>query len=64
MGEKIAWCGVGSLGRPIVGRLIDAGYVPILYDVRDGATGGFGDNATTAATPADAARQADKGRYD
>lgn len=60
MGEKIAWCGVGSLGRPIVERLIDAGHVPILYDVRDGATDGFGDNASTAATPADAARRADK----
>ena len=56
---RIAWCGIGKLGRPIVRRLIDAGAKPILYDLRHEARDGFGPEADVASTAADAARNAD-----
>lgn len=56
---RVAWCGVGTLGTPIVHRLIEAGLAPTLYDVRPEATEGFGVGATVAATPGEAARAAD-----
>ncbi|MCZ6603620.1 MAG: NAD(P)-dependent oxidoreductase [Alphaproteobacteria bacterium] len=56
--ETIAWCGVGTLGRPIVRRLADAGIAPILYDVRAEATAGLDGVGRAAATPAEAASEA------
>ncbi len=53
--ERVAWCGVGTLGKPMVRRLIDAGMRPVLYDPRPEATADFAGVADIAGSAAAAA---------
>ncbi|GAB5467519.1 MAG: NAD(P)-dependent oxidoreductase [Rhodospirillales bacterium] len=56
---RLAWLGVGSLGRPMAGRLIAAGIRPILFDVRPETLQELGERAELAGSVAEAAAAAD-----
>jgi 3-hydroxyisobutyrate dehydrogenase len=58
--KTIAVLGVGRMGAPMAGHLVDAGHEVRVYDVAPGAVVGLVERGATAATsPADAARGAD-----
>ncbi|MGI9478550.1 MAG: NAD(P)-dependent oxidoreductase [Hyphomicrobiaceae bacterium] len=49
---KLGFIGIGDMGRPMSGRLLDAGFPLVVYDVRDEATTPLGERgATIAASP-------------
>ncbi len=56
MSETFGFIGLGNMGRPMAGRLIDAGHSLVVYDVRDSAVDHFvGRGAERASSPADLA---------
>ncbi len=57
--NRIAWIGIGNLGRPMVGRLIAAGIRPLLYDTSPDALARFAGQADIAESAAAAAAGAD-----
>ena len=49
---KLGFIGIGDMGRPMSGRLLDAGFPLVVYDVRDEATTALGERgATIVASP-------------
>ncbi len=60
MAQSIGFIGLGNMGNPMVGRLMDAGHALIVHDVRAEFVAAFtARGATAAASPADLANQAD-----
>ena len=62
MGDKakIAWIGLGKMGQPMAGNLVQKGYSLTVYDVvKDRGTELSAMGAAVAASPEEAARQAD-----
>lgn len=58
--QTLGFIGVGDMGGPMAGRLIDAGYELVVYDVRPTATAALAERgATVAASPKDVADAAE-----
>ena len=56
MSETLGFIGLGNMGDPMAGRLIDAGYSLCVYDVRESAVEAFAKRgAEAASSPADVA---------
>ncbi|MGB3864391.1 MAG: NAD(P)-dependent oxidoreductase [Xanthobacteraceae bacterium] len=60
MGDTIGFVGLGNMGTPMAGRLMDAGHGLVVHDVRPESLAAFtGRGAVAAASPEDLANQAD-----
>jgi 3-hydroxyisobutyrate dehydrogenase-like beta-hydroxyacid dehydrogenase len=56
---KVGLIGVGAMGHPMAGHILDAGFPLTLYDTRADALAPFKGRATIAASPKDLADQAE-----
>jgi 3-hydroxyisobutyrate dehydrogenase len=56
---QVGWIGLGAMGRPMAARLLDGGHEVTGYDVAPAAVAALGERATAAASPAQAAEDAD-----
>jgi 3-hydroxyisobutyrate dehydrogenase len=56
---QVGWIGLGAMGRPMAGRLVDAGHQVTGYDVDPAAVTALGDRVEAAASAAEAAAGAD-----
>lgn len=60
MSNTIGFVGLGNMGNPMAGRLMEAGHHLVVYDVRKESVAEFAARgATAAASPADVASKAD-----
>ena len=60
MAEKVGFIGLGIMGKPMAGNLIEAGHDLVLYNrTREKAEELAGDNTTVADTPREVAEQSD-----
>lgn len=60
MAEEIGFIGLGNMGTPMAGRLVDAGYRLVVYDTRDNVIGPFLERgATRAGSPQDVGSRAE-----
>ena len=48
---KLGFIGIGDMGGPMAGRLLDAGFPLVIYDVRDGATAPLGTRTIMVVDP-------------
>src|SRR5215471_6392706 len=60
MSKEIGFIGVGKMGEPMAGRLLDAGYQVHVFDARKDAVAAMvGKGARAAASPAEVAGKAE-----
>ena len=60
MNDTIGFIGLGNMGTPMAGRLMDAGHTLVVYDVRQESTAAFAARgAVVAVSPEDVANKAD-----